>query len=371
MLYEYKDLQSRAANGENQRGEKGQGGMARGGRKGCPSISPMRAGKTYTLLDAQGSGMVRHIWCTFPPGDPKILRNLILRMYWDGQAQPSVEVPLGDFFGLPHGAARDLQSEYVQVNGGTAYNCWIPMPFRTGARITVENDSGMDVQHLFYQVDYTLGDEIPENACYFHAQFRRQNPCPMHQDYEILRTSGRGVYLGTVLGVRSLYTESWWGEGEMKFYLDGDKDYPTICGTGTEDYIGFAWGMTERCTPQAGCPLCDDERGRYAIYRFHGRDPIYFAKELRLTVQQIGWRPRRPLARMRTSTAPGARRRTLKPATTSAATTTAPRPIGTRRCPRPPSRSCRTAPRARRTCDGAQNLWLTDGENGSIMQAIE
>ena len=119
MLYEYKDLQSRAANGENQRGEKGQGGMARGGRKGCPSISPMRAGKTYTLLDAQGSGMVRHIWCTLPPGDPKILRNLILRMYWDGQAQPSVEVPLGDFFGLPHGAARDLQSEYVQVNGGT------------------------------------------------------------------------------------------------------------------------------------------------------------------------------------------------------------------------------------------------------------
>ena len=123
MLYEYKDLQSRAANGENQRGEKGQGGMARGGRKGCPSISPMRAGKTYTLLDAQGSGMVRHIWCTFPPGDPKILRNLILRMYWDGQAQPSVEVPLGDFFGLPHGAARDQQSEYLQVNGGTAYNC--------------------------------------------------------------------------------------------------------------------------------------------------------------------------------------------------------------------------------------------------------
>lgn len=288
MLYEYKDLQSRAANGENQRGEKGQGGMARGGRKGCPSISPMRAGKTYTLLDAQGSGMVRHIWCTFPPGDPKILRNLILRMYWDGQAQPSVEVPLGDFFGLPHGAARDLQSEYLQVHGGTAYNCWIPMPFRTGARITVENDSGMDVQHLFYQVDYTLGDEIPDSACYFHAQFRRQNPCPMHEDYEILRTSGRGVYLGTVLGVRSLYTESWWGEGEMKFYLDGDKDYPTICGTGTEDYIGFAWGMTERCTPQAGCPLCDDERGRYAIYRFHGRDPIYFAKELRLTVQQIG-----------------------------------------------------------------------------------
>lgn len=288
MLYEYKALQSRAANGENRRGEKGKGGMARGGRKGCPSISPLRAGKTYTLLEAEGPGMVRHIWCTFPPGEPKVLRNLILRMYWDGQAQPSVEVPLGDFFGLPHGAARDLQSEYLQVHGGTAYNCWIPMPFRTGARITVENDSGMDVQHLFYQVDYTLGDEIPDSACYFHAQFRRQNPCPMHEDYEILRTQGRGVYLGTVLGVRSLYTGSWWGEGEMKFYLDGDAEYPTICGTGTEDYIGFAWGLREKCAPQAGCPLCDDERGRYALYCFHGRDPIYFDRELRLTVQQIG-----------------------------------------------------------------------------------
>lgn len=288
MLYTLKDLQSRAANGENQRGEKGAGGKARGGRKGCPSISPVRAGKTYTLLDVEGSGMVRHIWLTFPPDDPMAMRNLILRIYWDGQAQPSVEAPIGDFFGLPHGAARDLQSDYIQVNAGKAYNCWIPMPFRTHARITVENDTGRELRHLFYQVDYTLGDEIPADAGYFHAQFRRSNPCPMHSDYTLLETTGKGVYLGTVLGVRSLYKESWWGEGEMKFYLDGDEAYPTICGTGTEDYIGFAWGMDARCTPQSGCPLCDDENGLYSIYRFHGRDPIYFHNSLRLTVQQIG-----------------------------------------------------------------------------------
>lgn len=293
MLYQIKNVQSRAANGENQRGEKGGGGKARGGRKGCPSISPLKAGKTYTLLDAAGSGVVRHIWLTFPPGDPIILRNLILRMYWDGQTQPSVEVPIGDFFGLPHGAARDLQSAYMQVNGGTAYNCWIPMPFRTGARITVENDAGKEVRHLFYQVDYTLGDEIPQDAGYFHAQFRRSNPCPMHTDYTLLDgVKGKGVYLGTVLGVRSLYQKSWWGEGEMKFYLDGDEAYPTICGTGTEDYLGFAWGMQERCTPQAGCPYCDDEKGLYSLYRFHGKDPIYFGESLRLTVQQIGCGPR-------------------------------------------------------------------------------
>ena len=209
MLNEIKNLQSRAGTGENQRGEKGRGGMARGGRKGCPSISPLRAGKTYTLLDAEGSGMVRRIWFTFPPNDPMAMRCIILRIYWDGQEQPSVEVPMGDFFGLPHGVNRDLQSEYIQVNAGTAYNCWIPMPFRKHARITVENDGEHDIAHLFYEVDYTLGDEIPEDAGYFHAQFRRQNPCPMHSDYTLLETTGKGVYLGTVLGVRSLYTESW------------------------------------------------------------------------------------------------------------------------------------------------------------------
>ncbi len=292
MLYQLKNLRSRAANAENPKGVKGAGGTARGGRKGSPSIAPVKKDETYTLLDVQGSGMVRHIWLTFPPGDPVDLRNLILRIYWDGQENPSVEAPVGDFFGLPHGAARDMQSDYVQVVGGKAYNCWIPMPFRKGARITVHNDTGHQLAHLFYQIDYTLGDDIPDDAGYFHAQFRRENPCPMYTDYTIADIEGRGVYLGTVLGVRSLFTESWWGEGEMKFYLDGDTDLPTICGTGTEDYIGFAWGMMEACCPQSGCPYCDDEKGRYSIYRFHGKDPIYFENSLRLTVQQIGFGPK-------------------------------------------------------------------------------
>lgn len=304
MLYEIKNLQSRAGTGENQRGEKGRGGMARGGRKGCPSISPLRAGKTYTLLDAEGSGMVRRIWFTFPPNDPMAMRCIILRIYWDGQEQPSVEVPMGDFFGLPHGVNRDLQSEYIQVNAGTAYNCWIPMPFRKHARITVENDGEHDIAHLFYEVDYTLGDEIPEDAGYFHAQFRRQNPCPMHSDYTLLETTGKGVYLGTVLGVRSLYTESWWGEGEMKFYLDGDTDYPTICGTGTEDYFcgsyNFENPQTHQyqtfTTPYSG--LCQVIRPdgvyasqtRFGLYRWHIADPVYFAEERRVTIQALGWR---------------------------------------------------------------------------------
>ena len=305
MLYEIKNLQSRAGTGENQRGEKGRGGMARGGRKGCPSISPLRAGKTYTLLDAEGSGMVRRIWFTFPPNDPMAMRCIILRIYWDGQEQPSVEVPMGDFFGLPHGVNRDLQSEYIQVNAGTAYNCWIPMPFRKHARITVENDGEHDIAHLFYEVDYTLGDEIPEDSGYFHAQFRRQNPCPMHSDYTLLETTGKGVYLGTVLGVRSLYTESWWGEGEMKFYLDGDTDYPTICGTGMEDYFGGSYGFgndiyLNRYQTFSGlytglyAILGDtkemyNHQKRFMLYRWHVKDPVYFDEDFKMTIDNLGW----------------------------------------------------------------------------------
>ena len=181
MLYEYKDLQSRAANGENQRGEKGQGGMARGGRKGCPSISPMRAGKTYTLLDAQGSGMVRHIWCTFPARRSQdSCATSSCACTGTAQAQPSVEVPLGDFFGpAARRGAATCRASTCRSTAARPTTAGFPCPSARARASRWENDSGMDVQHLFYQVDYTLGDEIPENACYFHAQFRRQNPCPI------------------------------------------------------------------------------------------------------------------------------------------------------------------------------------------------
>ncbi|XID96035.1 glycoside hydrolase family 172 protein [Paenibacillaceae bacterium WGS1546] len=217
------------------------------------------------------------------------MRNVIIRIYWDGQQHPSVEVPLGDFFGVAHGRQRHLITECVGMQEGRGFNCWIPMPFKEEARITVENDSGSDIPLFFYQIDFTVGDEL-DNIGYFHAQFRRSNP-PLKEDYVILDgVQGRGVYLGTVIGIRNLYPylEEWWGEGEVKFYLDGDREYPTICGTGTEDYIGSAWGTGEVCTPYQGAPLIDDEKGLYSLYRFHVKDPIYFQSDLKVTIQQIG-----------------------------------------------------------------------------------
>lgn len=289
MLYELRNLRSRAASAENPRAQVGAGGTANQGRKGAPCIWPLKQGQTYTLLDAEGPGMVRHIWCTIPPGNVDHLRNLILRMYWDGQATPSVEVPLGDFFGVSHGRQQSMLGELVAMQVGKGFNCWIPMPFRSHARITVENDSCSDVEMFFYQVDFTLGDTVDTSVGYFHAQFRRQNPCPMGEDFSILDgVEGRGVYLGTVLGVRSLYSGAWWGEGEVKFFIDGDTDNPTICGTGAEDYMGSAWGLDEVSTPYQGAPLVDHENQLYSLYRFHIKDPIYFQDNLKVTVQQIG-----------------------------------------------------------------------------------
>ncbi|MEQ4206906.1 glycoside hydrolase family 172 protein [Actinopolymorpha sp. B9G3] len=290
MLYELKDLRSRAATAENRTAAPGAGGQAGGGRKGSPCLSPLARGATATLLDHTGPGVVRHIWCTIPPGNVDHLRNTILRMYWDGQAHPSVEVPLGDFFGVAHGRQVEMGSTLLSMQGGKGFNCWIPMPFREHARITVENESGSDVPMFFYQVDFTVGDDLDETAGAFHAQFRRSNPCPLHQDFVILDgVEGRGVYLGTVLGVRSIYRDCWWGEGEVKFFLDDDREHPTICGTGAEDYMGSAWGLGRVSTPYQGAPLVDGDTGLYSIYRLHVADPIHFRQRLAVTIQQIGY----------------------------------------------------------------------------------
>ncbi|SFI36225.1 Protein of unknown function [Paenibacillus sp. UNC496MF] len=287
-------VRSYAATAENQTAARGAGGQANNGRKGSACIHPFKAGAVQTLLDAEGPGIVRHIWCTVPPGNPAVMRNLIIRMYWDGQETPSVEVPLGDFFGVAHGRQRCLVTDYVTMQSGKGFNCWIPMPFRKRARITVENDAGFDVDMLFYQVDFTRGDRLDEDAGYFHAQFRRQNPCPLYEDFVILDgIEGPGVYLGTVIGVRSiLQAKTWFGEGELKFFIDEDETHPTICGTGLEDYVGSAWGLQEVVTPEQGAPLVEYEKTLFSMYRFHGKDPIYFRESLKATLQQLGFGPR-------------------------------------------------------------------------------
>lgn len=289
MLYQLKRLQSRAACAENPQAQRGGGGMAGGGRKGAPCLTTFRAGHTVTLLDTEGPGMIRHLWLTFPTEHRLGLRAFVLRIYWDGQPYPSVEAPLGDFMGVAHGRFCNLASSLFSIQNTRGFNCWVPMPFRRHARVTLENGGTEDVDKLFYQIDFTLGDALDADTGYFHAQFRRENPCPIHQDYTLLDgVQGRGQYLGTVLGVRSRLPElGWWGEGEMKFFLDGEA-HPTICGTGVEDYVGFAWGLGEQCTPWQGCPLHDDRQHLYSLYRLHTQDPICFEDSLRVTVQQIG-----------------------------------------------------------------------------------
>lgn len=296
-------VSSRAITWENRKGLPGQGGKAAGklgvGRKGSPCMGKVRNGDTATLMDIDGCGMIRHIWITLPVRDPIEYRNLILRMYWDNSEIPSVEVPVGDFFGMMHGKAVHLDSAKISAINGKGLNCWFAMPFRTHARITIQNDmpEGRDLDLIFFQIDYELHDSLPDNVGLFHAQFRRENPTTQKQDFVLLDTTeGPGYFAGCVIGVRTL-GEHWWGEGEMKFYIDGDSDFPTICGTGTEDYFGNAWGMDLYQTSYIGCTLLErlpenaEGLELISMYRFHVKDPIYFKESLKATIQQIGWFP--------------------------------------------------------------------------------
>jgi len=300
---------TRSLSAENFTGEKGKGGMATEGL-GAQSardlgrgwkISPavrIKAKETFTLADVKGSGAIQQIWMT-PTGH---WRFAILRIYWDGEESPSVEVPVGDFFAAGWGKYAQISSLPVCVNPGSALNCYWEMPFRKSFRMTMENIADEDMT-LFYQVNYTLTD-VPADAAMFHAQFRRTNPLPYKSVYTILDgVRGLGHYVGTVLswGVNNT---GWWGEGEIKFFLDGDGEFPTICGTGTEDYFCGSYNFEnqktkqyqEFTTPYSGLALVIRPDGvyesqqRFGLYRWHIMDPIRFESDLKVTIQALGWR---------------------------------------------------------------------------------
>lgn len=294
---------------ENPTGEKGAGAQATTGTganaarelgkgwKVSPSIR-IGAGEAATLADIQSQGAIQHIWVTT---HTRHWRSLVLRMYWDDDAQPAVEVPLGDFFCNGWGVFSQVSSLPIAVNPHGGFNSYWEMPFRKAAHVTLHNISGQDAV-VYYQFDYTLTD-VPEGAAYFHAQWRRSNPLPYKEVHTLLdNVTGSGHYVGTYLawGVNN---SGWWGEGEIKFYLDGDKEYPTICGTGTEDYFGGAWdfevpgqGYTVFTTPFLGLNQVIKPDGLYAsqqrfgMYRWHVMDPIRFESDLRITIQALGWR---------------------------------------------------------------------------------
>lgn len=303
------DAQSRSICPENFTGEKGKGGMATEGTgKNCArdlgqgwKVSPsvvVPAGETFTLANIQGQGAIKHIWLTDSAGRS---RSMILRMYWDDSAIPSVQTPVGDFFACAeYKEYRQLSSLAVCVNPNRGFNCYWEMPFYRSCRMTLENITDEDIT-VYYQVDYELC-KLEEGCGYFHAQFRRTNPLGYKDVYTILDgVSGRGHYVGTYIhwGVNN---NGWWGEGEIKFYMDGDKEFPTICGTGTEDYFCGSYNFDvngrymEFCTPYAGLSKVSGTDGayqsqlRFSMYRWHIADPIHFKEDLRITIQALGWR---------------------------------------------------------------------------------
>ena len=280
-------IESRSISFENPTGERGNGGKARSnlgvGRKGRPSRR-IRPGKSVVLGDVKGPGVIRHIWMT-TADEPENLRSLVVRAWWDGQRHPSIESPLGDFMGFAHGRVRAYESAVHSVGEKAGMNIWLAMPFRSRARMTLTNQ-GREDAILFYQIDYTVGDLLPEDVGRLHVLFRRENPTTLGRDFELLpQRSGKGRFIGSVMGVRSLGPH-WWGEGEMKVFLDGDSEFPTIAGTGAEDYVGLSWGMQQTPFRFNGCSL--NEEGYVSMYRWHLPDPIYWWEEIRITIQQIG-----------------------------------------------------------------------------------
>lgn len=282
-------IKSRAITMENPTGEAGMGGKADEGRKGAPCHAPFAKDQTFTLADIEGPGCIRHIWITVQNTGPTRMRNIILRFYWDDQETPSVEAPLSDFFGVSHGLTRQIDTDYIVTPEGKGFNCYFPMPFAKRARLTATNETDGSIEMFFFQVDYTIGDPVDADTPLFHAQFRRAPRTEMMKDYVILdEVHGRGRYMGAVIGIVD-HVENrriWWGEGEVKIYLDGDTHHPTICGTGSEDYCGTGWGLGEYACRDLGAPVSNE---RYAsIYRFHAKDPVYFSSDIRVTIQQIG-----------------------------------------------------------------------------------
>jgi hypothetical protein len=286
-------VETRWASPENPAGERGQGGRANGGRKGA-AFFVLQAGESRTLAQVKaGSGVVRRLWMTLNDRSPKMLRGLRLEMYWDGAAQPAVSAPVGDFFGVGLGRIVPFESALFSSPEGRSFNASVPMPFRNGMRIVLTNDTDAPQPQVYYDIDYTLGDKLPAEALYFHAHFRRENPTTSQRDYEILpHVTGRGRYLGANLGVivdGHRYGATWWGEGEVKIYVDGDRELPTLNGTGTEDYIGTGYGQGAYSHRFQGAPIADHEHQRYAFYRYHVNDPVYFQRDARVTIQQIGF----------------------------------------------------------------------------------
>ena len=296
----YIDLRfdSRSISFENPTGARGAGGKAHRGRKGRP-LYVIDPGEKVILADIAGVGTIRHIWTPFRGLSPEVARALRFEVFYDGLTEPSISVPLLDFFGLPHGRLAEYYSAMVSVNEGKGLNSYFPMPFGRAIRIELTNESDCHVM-FFYQIDYTVETGRSDTRSYLHATFRRENPTELRKDFVIARDfEGPGRFLGCSVGIRVLEKGTWYGEGELKIYRDGDREFPTYCGTGLEDYVGGGYGLERHWGEYAGSPIQIPPKpvpapknwpgpDYVSFYRWHIPDPIMFESHLKVTLQQIG-----------------------------------------------------------------------------------
>ncbi len=297
-LYEYQNMSPRWASFENPTAAKGAGGTWNKGAKGH-AFDQVLPGETKVLMDVQGSGIIQRMWITNTERDEEMLRALKLEMFWDGADKPAVSVPMGDFFGDVLGHSIAFENALFSDPEGRSFNCNIPMPFRTAARVQLTNTSDRPLRLLFYDINFVL-TEHDDDMLYFHAFWHRETENELGVDFEILpHVKGKGRFLGTHIGVitNPMYKKTWWGEGEVKVYLDGDTDLPTLNGTGAEDYPGSAWGLGSYINMYQGCFLA--EAPRYTFYRYHIPDPIFFEQECRVTIQRMGGASRPEVVKIR------------------------------------------------------------------------
>jgi hypothetical protein len=289
-LFQYQDLEPRWNSFENPTSGKGTGAMENKGAKGHP-YDILKVGESKVLLDFQGMGIITRMWFTIQDRSPQMLRSLKIEMFWDGEVKPAVSAPFGDFFGNGLGRMVAHQNELFANPEGRSFNCFIPMPFKTAAKVVVTNEGSTDLNMLFYDINFVQIKEWNDENLYFHCFWNRDTATTPGVDYTILpKTEGKGRFLGVNFGVigNPVYQKSWWGEGEVKMYVDGDGEFPTLAGTGTEDYIGTAWGQGAYINRYTGCLVADTEKDQWTFYRYHIPDPIMFKTDLRVDIQAMG-----------------------------------------------------------------------------------
>lgn len=289
-LYEYQNAEPRWSSFENITAAKGKGGAENNGAKGhaCDDI---KAGESVTLLDVEGPGLITRMWFTIDDRTPEMLRSLKIEIFWDGSSKPAVSAPFGDFFGIGLGKKTAFENELFADPEGRSFNCFIKMPFKKSAKLVVINESSKDLTMIFYDINMLKLDQWNDNNLYFHCYWHRDTATTLGKDFQILpKISGKGRFLGSNIGVNAnpKYKDHWWGEGEVKMYLDNDTDLPTLVGSGTEDYIGTAWGQGKYCTRYTGCLFAGGEKNQWAFFRYHIPDPVFFKNDIMVTIQQIG-----------------------------------------------------------------------------------